>query len=99
MRDKAADALDNAAMTSEGLLRGEPVFDRFRRGPAKVRYWREVADAAGRLLGPEPLVSELEAAVAELEVLARDAPRVRRGRAVAAPAIVVASLALGRSGR
>ena len=67
MRLKAADALDNVTMTIDGLQRGEQVFERFKSGPDKVRYWREIAVAADHLLGPEPLVSELGAAVTEVE--------------------------------
>ena len=99
MRVKGADALDNVTMTVAGLRRGEPVFERFGRGPAKVQYWRRVADAAARLLGPEPLVAELDAAVGELELLARGVPRARSGCAVAVIAIILASLGRWRSSR
>ncbi len=99
MRVKAADALDNVTMTIGGLRRGEPVFERFRRGRAKVRYWRRVADAAARLLGPEPLVAELDAAVVDLELLARDVSPARGGCAGVVIAIVLASLGLWRSSR
>lgn len=73
MRLKAADALDNVTLTLEGLRRGEPVFERFKQGAAKVSYWRRIADAAGRLLGSEPLVADLGAAVDEAEVYAAKA--------------------------
>ena len=68
MRLKAADALDNVTMTLEGLRRGELVFEQFKSGPDKVEYWRGIALAAERLLGPEPLVSELDAAVIEVAI-------------------------------
>lgn len=71
MRLKAADALDNVTLTLDGLRRGERVFQRFKQGSAKVGYWRSIADAAGRLLGPEPLVIDLDAAVSEAEVFAK----------------------------
>ena len=71
LRLKAADTLDNVTATLEGLRRGEPVFERFKQGPGKVQYWRGIADAAGRLLGDEPLVSDLTAAVQEAEGFAR----------------------------
>ena len=69
MRLKAADALDNVNFTIKGLQRGEPVFQLFKSGVAKVDYWRSIADHAAELLGPEPLVRELEAAVAEVEAI------------------------------
>ncbi len=69
MRLKAADALDNVTFSVEGLRRGEPVFERFKSGVAKVDYWRRIADHAAELLGYEPLVHELTAAVDEVETL------------------------------
>jgi hypothetical protein len=68
-----ADALDNVTLTLEGLRRGERVFERFNQGSAKVGYWRSIAEAAGRLLGPEPLVTDLDTAVSEAEVFAAKA--------------------------
>jgi hypothetical protein len=69
MRLKAADALDNVTFTVEGLRRGELVFKLFKSGVAKVDYWRSIADHAAELLGSEPLVHELTAAVDEVETL------------------------------
>jgi hypothetical protein len=72
MRLKAADALANVTFTVEGLRRREPVFERFKSGIAKVDYWRSIADHAAELLGSEPLVYELKAAVDEVETYAYD---------------------------
>ena len=54
----------------EGLRRGEPIFERFNNGKAKVEYWRRIAEAAHQLLGDESIVAELDAAVTEAEAFA-----------------------------
>jgi hypothetical protein len=78
MRLKAADALDNVALSLEGLARGETVFERFKTGVAKVEYWRAIADATDGIIGGEPLASELSAAVGKAETYAREAARSSR---------------------
>ncbi len=75
VRLRAADALDNVTFTIAELRRGEVVWDRFRTGRGKVGYWRRIADAAARRLGPEPLAAELRGAIGELEVLAAELDR------------------------
>ncbi len=80
MRLKAADTLDNVTFTIEGLRRGEEVWDRFHDGRRKVAYWRRIADAADRRLGPEPLAIELRAAVREVEALAAGEGRAKTRR-------------------
>jgi hypothetical protein len=70
MRLKAADALESVTVTLDGLRRGEPVFDRFRKGQAKAAHWRSIADAARDLIGGEPLAAELDAAVTQAEIFA-----------------------------
>lgn len=95
MRVKAADALDNVTFTITGLRRGEAVFRRFSSGRGKVRYWRHIADAAAGLLGPEPLVSELDAAVAELEAMAGTGAGRRAGCAGSLATFLIALGVLG----
>ncbi len=70
MRLKAADAFHSTTESLDGLRRGEPVFDRFRKGPAKALHWRRISDAARGLIGDEPLAHELDAAVTEAEAFA-----------------------------
>jgi (p)ppGpp synthase/HD superfamily hydrolase len=65
---KAADALHNASCTVADMARVGPViWTRFNATAADtVWYYGQVAVVCQRLLGPHPLVRELEAAVAEL---------------------------------
>lgn len=92
MRLKAADALDNVTATLEGLRRGEPVFERFKQGRAKVRYWRGIADAAVRVLGDEPLVGDLTAAVEDAEGFAHMAGSAIRATYICGSCGKVASI-------
>ena len=75
MRVRMADALDTLTETLEAVRHRESVFERRLTAGKKVPYWRSIADAASRLLGDEPLVRELDAAVTEAESLARTMPR------------------------
>jgi hypothetical protein len=70
MRLKVADALDNITFTIAELRSGVDVFVRFRDGRGKIPYWRGIADAAADLLGREPIVARLIAAVDEVTRLA-----------------------------
>jgi lactoylglutathione lyase len=70
MRVRVADALDTLTETLEAVRPRESVFERRLTGGRKVPYWRSIADAASGLLGDEPLVRELAAAVTEAESFA-----------------------------
>ncbi len=75
MRVRVADALDTLTETLAAVRHRESVFEQRLTGGKKVPYWRSIADAASELLGDEPMVRELGAAVAEAESLARTLPQ------------------------
>jgi hypothetical protein len=60
VRLKAADVLDNVLDTIRGLHKGHDVWSRFRKGRAKVNYWKEIFETAVDTLAPHGYGSEAD---------------------------------------
>lgn len=60
VRLKVADVLDNVLDTIRGLHKGHDVWSRFRKGRAKVNYWKSIFEIAVDTLAPHGYGSEAD---------------------------------------